>query len=293
MDRIGEMPDEACLYAAMRAPKESHDRLLREGVAPLVREILGHGDLDSFFFVRYNLPEWQLRFRVLGRRRWVEQTVRPRVEEAIEPFLRDGTVESVEYGEYEREYDRYGGPEGMALAERIFLHDSVACLDLLDAEARGALLKPRREYSLVHTERFLDLLGFDPERRLEFYRFGSSWAFEEKIWTEDDLPRLEAQYAKVREGLRELLFGDAARDPAGQHGGEEPARISRVCIEAIRPVAGALLEAHAAGRISQDLVNLAWSYTHMHCNRLGIDPVPEAILRYLVCRLYEEMPPAV
>jgi hypothetical protein len=49
-----------------------------------------------------------------------------------------------------------------------------------------------------------------------------------------------------------------------------------------------LLEAHSAGRIERDPVNLAWSLTHMHCNRLGIDAMPEAILRYFMHRLYLE-----
>ena len=54
------------------------------------------------------------------------------------------------------------------------------------------------------------------------------------------------------------------------------------------PVVEAILEAHAAGRIHQDLAELAWSYAHMHCNRLGIDPTPEALLRYFMHRLVED-----
>jgi hypothetical protein len=37
-----------------------------------------------------------------------------------------------------------------------------------------------------------------------------------------------------------------------------------------------------------DLVNLAWSLMHMHCNRLGIDAVAEAILRYYMYRLHQD-----
>ena len=53
-----------------------------------------------------------------------------------------------------------------------------------------------------------------------------------------------------------------------------------------RKQAEAIVAAHAAGRIHQDLVPLAWSYAHMSCNRFGIDPTPEAILRYFMHRLY-------
>lgn len=282
------MTDEACLYVAMRAPKEAHDRLLLGAVAPVVRQIRTDPDLDSFFFVRYDVPEWELRFRVLGRSAWIGGPLRQRVEAAIEPFVVDGTVAGLRFGEYLREVERYGGEEGMRLAERIFLHDSAACLDLLDAEARGALARSRREYSLVHTEHFLDLLGFDRDRRIEFYRFGPARAFEEGTWSSADVPRLEERYAAVRDGLRELLRGASSREPVRQYGGEEAAAIARSCLAATRPTVEDLLRAHAAGRVRQDLVRLAWSYAHLHCNRLGIDLVPEAILRYLMLRFYEE-----
>jgi hypothetical protein len=58
----------------------------------------------------------------------------------------------------------------------------------------------------------------------------------------------------------------------------------------MRPAVEDLLAAHADGSIHQGLVYLAWSYAHLHCNRLGIDLVPEAILRYLMFRAYEELP---
>jgi hypothetical protein len=45
---------------------------------------------------------------------------------------------------------------------------------------------------------------------------------------------------------------------------------------------------HAEGRIRQDLVHLAWSYCHMHCNRLGIENPAEAILRYFLFRFHED-----
>ena len=176
----------------------------------------------------------------------------------------------------------------MRLAERIFLHDSTACLDLIEAEARGELVRTRREYSLVHTERLLDLLGFGREQRLAFYQRGYQWAITEGDWTEEDVPRLEDRYAALREGLHDLLEGAASGDPSLQLGGAEPARISRVCIEATRPVVETLLEAHAQGKITQDFVSLAWSYAHMHCNRLGIGTVAEAILRFFMFRYYTD-----
>jgi thiopeptide-type bacteriocin biosynthesis protein len=281
---------EKCLYAVLESPAESHDRLLMELIAPVVREIRSDENLHSLFFVRYADPAWQLRFRVLGRPGWIADVVRPRIEGAIRPFSESGVIHGVEYGAYAREWERYGGARGMELAERIFLHDSLACLELLDAEARGLLGKSRREYSLMFTERFLDLFGLEGSLRRQFYLEGYAWAFRDGVFREEDRPRLERQYVSVRDGLREGLRGLRADDPAIVFGGPEPARIAASCLEAMRPVAKELLSAHADGSIHQGLVYLVWSYAHLHCNRLGIDLVPEAILRYLMFRASEELP---
>jgi thiopeptide-type bacteriocin biosynthesis protein len=281
---------ETCVYAVLESPPENHDRLLLELVAPLVHEIRGDENLYSLFFVRYADPTWQLRFRVLGRPLWIDGVVRPRIERAIRPFVDTGLIRGVEYGEYAREWERYGGPRGMELAERIFLHDSVACLELLDADVRGALGTSRREYSLIFTELFLDLFGFDRSRRREFYLEGHAWAFRDGVFRDEDRPRLDRRYAGIRDGLRDSLRRLRTEDPAIALGAPEPARIAARCLAAMRPVVEELLAAHAAGSVHQRLVYLAWSYAHLHCNRLGIELVPEAILRYLMFRAHEEFP---
>jgi len=56
----------------------------------------------------------------------------------------------------------------------------------------------------------------------------------------------------------------------------------------MRPVVEDLCRAHTSGRIDQDLVHLAWSLSHMHANRMGLDPIAEAILRFFMHQLHTE-----
>ncbi|HKQ61646.1 MAG TPA: thiopeptide-type bacteriocin biosynthesis protein [Candidatus Polarisedimenticolaceae bacterium] len=274
-------PDERCLYTLMHAPRENHERLLHELVIPVVRELRGRPELDSLFFARYNQPDWQLRFRVLGRPEWVDGTVRPLVEPRLAPLRAQGWIEAWEFGSYQRELERYGGPEGMKLCERLFLEDTLACLDLLEAERCGAVHRSRREYSLVYVERFLDLLEFDRTQRILFYRHGYSWAVDGEVrdWGTDELRLLEERYRSLKDGLLELLRG----------GGEEAeTAIVRDCLDACRPWVLELRRLHADGALTQELVPLAWSVTHMHANRLGLDPTAEAILRFFLHRLHTD-----
>jgi thiopeptide-type bacteriocin biosynthesis protein len=284
------LDQQRCLFTLLYAPREQHERIVCELMTPIAREVRGAPELDSLFFARYNVPTWQLRFRILGEPAWVAGPVRERVRQAVGPLQAAGAVEAVEFAKYDRELERYGGDEGMALAEKLFLHDSLAILDLIEADRQGLLEKSRREVSLLMTERLLDLLRFDRARRLDFYAYGYQWTREMGTWNAGDLEKIEQRYRELKPGLEELLAGDGERsgDPEWLWGGAAAARIGCRWLAASRPVAEAILAAHAAGRVHQDLGYLAWSYAHMSCNRFGIDPTPEAILRYFMHRLYQD-----
>jgi thiopeptide-type bacteriocin biosynthesis protein len=284
---LSEPAPPSCLFTLLYAGRERHEQILAELVTPVAHELHRAPQLDSLFFARYNVPSWQLRFRVLGESSWVHGPVRERVERQL-AALPPGLVDEVDFATYDREIERYGGPEGMALAEQLFLHDSLACLDLMAADRGGGLAKTRREVSLLMTDRLVDLLRFDREQRLAFYAYGYQWTQEMGTWKEKDRALLEERYQGLKDGLQDLFTGEQSREPEILWGGAEAARIAAEWQEATRPVARAILEAHGAGRIQQDLVYLAWSYAHMSANRLGIDPTPEAILRFYMHRLLQD-----
>jgi thiopeptide-type bacteriocin biosynthesis protein len=280
--------DQRCLFTLLYAPRERHEQILADFVTPIARDLRGAPELDSLFFARYNVPGWQLRFRILGRPDWVAGPVAERIERDLIALREAGAVDSVEFAQYDRETERYGGEEGMALAEQLFLHDSLAVLDLMEVDRAGGLEKSRREVSLLMTERLLDLLGFDRAQRTAFYAFGHQWTRDMGAWNEGELATIERKYQELKPGLQELFTGEPAGDPESLWGGAEAAAIAARWLAASRPVVAAIVAAHAAGRIAQDLVYLAWSYAHMSCNRLGVDATPEALLRYFMHRLYED-----
>ena len=272
-------------YVRLATPVGRLEEALQELVAPLLREIEGNRLLDAAFFARY---QWEALIFILGEPEWLSGPLGSLVEARVAELRAKGLVLRQALAGYQPEYERYGGVEGMRLAERIFQEDSLACLELIEADSRGLLGKSRREYSLVLTERLLDLLHFDPAWRISFYRFSYAWALEQGTWQEDDLRLLEKKYQGVKDGLASLLDHDPERDSEALYGGAEPADIAERWIEATRPLIDRLVDGHAEGRIQQDLVQLAWSYTHMQCNRLGITGDAEAILRFFMHRLYED-----
>src|SRR5439155_26142188 len=112
------------------------------------------------------------RFRVLGDPAWTTEIVRPLIEARVRDLQVSGRIEGYEFTRYLREIERYGGFEGMELAERLYHLDSLACLELIAAERRGTIKTSRRQFSMVMVDRLLDLARFDLEQRLAFYSFG-------------------------------------------------------------------------------------------------------------------------
>ena len=277
-----------CLYTLVHADRSRHEEILDELVAPVTREVRDDPQLDSLFFARYNEPTWQVRYRVLGPEDWLREVVRPKVAARLEPLARRGSIQGHQFATYQRELPRYGGERGMRLAEKIFLHDTLACLDLIAAEREGELAVSRREFSMAFTERLLDLMRLHGERRLAFYQMGYRWAIDMKTWEETELRLLEERYEHLQPALRDLFFGPREADSRRFWGGAAAARIAEGCLESMRPWIEQVLEGVQAGWLAQDPVHLAWSFAHMQCNRLGIDPSPEAILRYLMHRLHQD-----
>lgn len=264
---------------------------MAEVLTPVVRELRDAPELESLFFVRLSSPSWQIRFRGVGDEAWLRTVFRPAVLNRLRPFRESYRVTQVEETEYEREIERYGGPEGMALAESIYTADTIACLDLLELERRNRLSRSRRELALLLGERCADLLHLSGGRRESFYRFAWDWAREMGTWEPDDLARLETRYLAQADTFRELLEGETSRNPETLWGGPEAARVVETLLDRLGPQFDRVRSLRTEGVLRQHTAYLAWSYTHLFCNRLGLSPTVEAILRYVMHRHHRGTPP--
>jgi class I lanthipeptide synthase len=276
------------ISTVMESPMDGWEKILASAVTPLARELRGEPGLEHFSFGRFNKPTWQIQLWAGGSPEWVRERARPLVEKHLLPLREAGLVRTCDFVAYEPELERYGGEEGVRLTERLYHHDSLACLDLMEAEAAGRLQRSRREFSLVMVEKVLDRLGFDRVARLALYERGWRWTLSIGAWTPEDLRLLDERFERQKPGMVELLRGRSSRSARDQWGGDEPARIAAACLEAAAPILEEARRLHAAGRLAQDIVNLAWFWTGMHSNRLGVVNVSEAILRYFMHRLYQD-----
>ena len=273
------MPANSTTTVSIPAPRDRHDALLRERLAPLIRELASLPALDAVYFDRVNKPDWGLRIRVLGVPPRLHGEARALVGERL-----DAMAQPFAFVDDEAENKWVGGPAEERFLKRIHHLDSVACLDLLDIEGRARLTMSRAQWSLLVVERLLDLFEIQGEDRLNFYRRGFDWAPSLGRWDAEVFAALERKFEAQAGALRAAIGGGFGRDTPEAWGGAESARIAaRFLAEARGPV-DAVLTAAETGQLGRASVDIALLVAHAHSNRLGIHATQEATIRYLVFR---------
>ena len=223
----------------------ANPREFRSDLAPRLRAF-AQARGAAWFYVLYRDPEWHVRFRLHGV--GGPEQLAEAVGFAAE-LVREGVVDRFALDTYVRELERYGGPEGMALCERLFHLDSVAALDAASLDTLG----PREKLEALAA----------PALRL----FGALLTPEERAaWVASRRPSERASKGEEGEAVRAV-----AR--------EAPALLRPAPGDPVVPLARAL-SAVCAG--STPYLGVVDSLLHMHCNRRGADRDEEHALRRLL-----------
>src|SRR6202035_2036741 len=205
-------PGSEWLYAKLYVGTSTADRLLREAIAPVVREALRSGAADGWFFLRYGDPEWHLRLRLHGEPAALLSRTLPALRSAAGPFLAAGGPWRLQLDTYEREIERYGGPQGIALAERLFEVDSRAVLDILEMLEGDEGADVRWRLALRGADMLLADCGLDADARRAGLK-SLREAFAREFGGAKELRvELDRKFRAERKSLEALL--DPANDAA-------------------------------------------------------------------------------
>ncbi len=277
-------PGSEWLYARLYTGTATADRVLREAVEPLAREVMASGAADHWFFIRYGDPHWHLRLRFHGDPGRLRSEVLGRLHEVMVPLQREGLVSRVQLDTYEREMERYGGPEGISLAERLFHVDSEATVALLGLLPGDAGADARWRLTLLGMDTLLGDLGLDLEakrRLMSRLREG----FGRELHVDGAFERqLGQKFRQHRQQLEQLLGPGLPLAPELRDVLVRRSEQSAPWIRQLRT-----LEAERG--LTQSLEQLAESYVHMHANRMlrTAARAQELVLYDFLLRLYESM----
>jgi thiopeptide-type bacteriocin biosynthesis protein len=285
-------PGSEWLYCKLYLAASLADQVLRSVVFPVVRAAMSSGAATSWFFIRYGDPDWHIRLRVQGPPARLLDEVFPSLVEACSPLMAERLVRGVHLETYEREVDRYGGPTGVILSERLFHADSEAVLDVIERESRlaGQNTGQRWRLALVGIDRLLADLGLDLPAKRALVREAGERLSREFHRSGGLQQRLNERYRSERPGLESLLLG-SPREEAAAEGAGLTDRFP--CFEhrslAVQPIVAALREAERTGRLTKPLGWLTGGFVHLHANRMlrSAGRAQELVLYDFLSRLYE------
>ncbi|MFG3257278.1 thiopeptide-type bacteriocin biosynthesis protein [Streptomyces sp. NPDC048172] len=325
--------------------------LITEAVRPLVAELRQDGVIGGWFFLKYWMEGPHVRVRFRPARPELREEVTRRATDALEAFLKrrpalydtdiDGLGDlykqmylaeygqerwDAEYGDgqmpfrpnnsvaqlpYEPEYDRYGGPVGIDIAEWHFEHSSDLVARLLatsNAHVRPVLLGLAAQLSLMTAYTFLR----DGARVRQFFqRYRDFWETSYQERSDDYHGSFDKSFELTRGTLAERISrirtvtADVAGAGAGAGvgGGNALSGIERTWLTHCAELRARVRDAADRGRLvfpadrlerrspidDPDALAtvLLSSYIHMTNNRLGVAILDEIYLSYLIERALE------
>lgn len=280
-------PASRWLFAKMYCGSAVADQLLREVVAPTMRDLVDRGDGERWFFIRYGDPDWHLRVRINGDPTWLQSDAWPRLSAALRPWLGDERVWRLSLDTYRPERRRYGGPEGMAIAERLFHVDSTVAAGIVARLSRGDVGRTERwQLALRGTDLLLRGLGLDLAARRDLAQRRRD-AFRTERHLEGGAARapIGQRYRDEQPALTDLLAATWDDDHPLAPGFELLDHLEGPAQQA----GGQLRELESADGLAVPLAQIAGSLCHMHANRLlrASHRRQEAVLWDFLVRLYE------
>lgn len=188
------------LYAKIYCGTTTADRILCEHLAPLVMQFKSLNELEKWFFIRYGDPDKHLRIRMNGKPQFLIESLLPALHSKLSSLQTEGVISGVQYDTYEREVERYCGPEGIEYCEEIFDADSDAVVAFLNGVGANAYER-RVEFVIMGVAQYFDDLGITAEKRIQILINLVSWFGKEHSVDRDYDIRLGNKYRSMSSDL--------------------------------------------------------------------------------------------
>jgi lantibiotic biosynthesis protein len=255
-------PGSQWLYFKVYTGTASADRILTDTVAPVIGGLRNDGIIDEWFFLRYADPEHHVRLRLHGDPTALRDHALPAFTDALAPHLDDGTVSKVALDTYHREIERYGGDDGIELAERVHAVDSDAVLTVLGMFEGEDVAEARWKLCLYATDRLLADAGLDMQRRRDWAKNGAAGYRAEYPGAHNLDSGIGGRWRTERAELTALL------DDTQDHRYEPGRQAFRQRSERLAPLLAELADRGRRGLLTQQFEHVLHSFSHLNAIRL-------------------------
>lgn len=256
------MPGSEWLYLKAYTDAAGADNVLLEAVAPCLRELVEQKTIAQWFFIRYQDPQHHLRVRVMGDPEALTEVVMPMLEQRLRPLMENGVVSRVQYDTYHREIERYGGPEGMLLCEKLFWLESDAVTSIIANVGRRERWVP----ALLASESLLDCLGTPHRERHRLYSNAKEYLAKEFEARTEFFAKVGEFYRRERPTIDAIVTMASGLRELGSVGQVEESLRRRSVLAS--PVVEQLRELESKRVLWTSVNELASPLLHMQFNRM-------------------------
>jgi thiopeptide-type bacteriocin biosynthesis protein len=223
---------------------------------------------EKWFFIRYGDPDWHLRLRFYGQPEVLCGELLPKLNQLLAPMVESAQLHKVELMTYEREVERYGGPEAMALVESLFMADSELIARACQlVEEYGEDIRWR--LALQCSDRLLTLFGYSQAQKLELIsslraafgrEFNETSALRKQLGQRyrDYQPQLDSDFAHIQ--LSKLAQCDESQ--------QAMLALLQAWQQQAEPIVNSLHDLIELGQLNCSKDTLLSSLLHMHNNRM-------------------------
>lgn len=252
-----EVPGSLWTYLKLYISTQRQDELINGPLCKFVQHLLEQRLYDRWFYIRYYDPEPHLRIRFHAVDQERSKEVLAQAVEWGQQLTQCGLIGRFCVDTYEREIERYGGPQAIDYLERAFSIDSDVVSSLVSSAYQQQLTLDLPLVAVMSLDALIAAWGLTLEQRVQH-----SQPLTQKY-------RFAEEFRKQRTLLCDLLAPwDTCRDPSVQQQREYMRAVFARHYTALQPVVQTVCALDEQGSLKQPLASILHSLAHMHINRL-------------------------
>lgn len=163
-------PGSEWLYVKLYGNSNREEEFIAFALRDFCHKVLHEQQLiEEWFFIRYADPQPHIRLRFRGNPQVLTSQLLPIIHEWWCQLTQDGLLTRGVVDTYEREIERYGGPDLISAMESLFYWDSVVASDLLFIKRAGELSVDLEVIGVVGIIHFLTSMGWDVAQQIAWF----------------------------------------------------------------------------------------------------------------------------
>lgn len=175
------IPGSEWLYLKIYSGPKILEQFLIEEMYPKILQLIEQGLVNSFFFIRYNDPDYHIRLRLKVNSSENIGVVLNQLFSILDSNVNSNVFSNVSIDTYTRELERYG--ENLIEAtEKVFFLDSVFILDYFSTLQSDM---ERWCVSCLYIDKLLDSINYSLEEKTNFCKHLSMSYIEELLHDQD------------------------------------------------------------------------------------------------------------